>query len=65
MTVTYREHAAKGIIESLRKLGIFLLVDAGRLVAHPRGKIRRYPGMIHMCGRYAQEIARQLERDCE
>lgn len=57
----YRAHAAKGTIETLRKLGILLLVDGGNLVARPRGRIRKYPGLIAMCARYTKEIAQELD----
>lgn len=63
--VNYREYAAKGIIESLRKLGICLLSVGPTLRAVPAGRIRKYPGLIHMCTRYQKEIARLLDAEVE
>lgn len=56
VAVNYREYAAKGVLEALRKLGILLLVDGPIIRTLPTGKLRRYPGMIHMIQRYSREL---------
>lgn len=61
----YREYAAKGVIETLRKLGICLLTVGPTLRAVPAGRIRKYPGLIHMCARYQRELALLLAAEVE
>lgn len=63
--VNYREYAAKGVIESCRKLGICLINAGPVLRCVPGGKMRRYPGMIHMVNRYTPEIRVLLDAEVE
>lgn len=61
----YREYAAKGIVESLRKLGICPLVNGVAVHALPTGRIKRYPGMVFMVQRYRPEIIALLDAEVE
>lgn len=65
MAVNYREYAAKGVIESLRKLGICLVTIGPSLRAVPAFQLRKYPGMVFMCARYKPEIVRLLADEVE
>lgn len=63
--VNYREYAAKGCIESLRKLGVCLLLAGPKIRAVPRGRLQKYPGMVFMIERYRAEITALLECEVE
>ncbi len=63
--LTYREHAAKGIIEACRKLGICLMVNGAAVHAIPTGRIKKYPGMVFMVQRYRPEICLLLDGEVE
>jgi hypothetical protein len=63
--VNYREYAAKGVIEALRKLGICLVTAGPHLRAVPQPRLRKYPGMVFMIDRYRPEIKRLLDDEVE
>lgn len=63
--LSYREYAAKGVIESLRKLGVCLLLAGPKMLALPRGRLQKFPGMVFMVNRYRPEIERFLEAEVE
>lgn len=63
--VNYREYAAKGVIETTRKVGVCLLVDGPHVRSVPQRTLRRYPGLVHMVKQYAAEIRTLLDAEVE